>query len=335
MALEKTKDISKLNLLREIIVDPGQSQLRIDKFLVERLLSITRSKIQNACDDGTIRVNDKIIKSNYKIRPNDVIRVYTHFEPPSTEIIPQDIPLDIVYEDDHIMLINKEPGMVVHPGNGNPDGTLVNAVAHHWSKGDEELKRIGLVHRIDKNTSGLLLFGKDEESVLFLGNQFMEKTPKRKYVALVWGDVDEDEGTIDVNIGRDKRFRTKYDVYPDDDEGKTAITHYKVLFRFGYVTLIECVLETGRTHQIRVHMKSIGHTLFNDEVYGGDKILKGTIYTKYKQFVHNAFAICPRQALHAKTLGFIHPHTKEEIHFESELPADMAALIEKWRKYVS
>ena len=323
-----------LVLFQEIKTDPGQGPLRIDKFLADRLLNITRSRIQTACTNGWVLVDGKAVKSNFKLKPGQLIQVYSSSEPPSTEIIPQDIPLGIVYEDDYVMLINKEPGMVVHPGNGNPDGTLVNAVAFHWQKTDEELQRIGLVHRIDKFTSGLLLFGKDEDSVNFLSDQFKEKTAKRKYVALVWGQVEEETGTIDVNIGRDKRYRTKYEVYPDGDEGKTAITHYKVLERFGYTTLIECVLETGRTHQIRVHMKSIGHPLFNDKDYGGDKIVKGTIYTKYKQFVHNAFEICPRQALHAKTLGFVHPHTKKEMNFDSELPKDILSVTDKWRKYI-
>jgi len=324
----------ELVLFREFTADAGQKPLRIDKFLADRLLNITRSRIQNACDNGWILVDDQPVKSNHKVKPGQHIKVFSSTEPPSTEIVPQDIALDIIYEDDCVMLINKPPGMVVHPGNGNPDGTLVNAVAFHWHKSNDELQRIGLVHRIDKFTSGLLLFGKDEESVQFLANQFKEKTAKRKYVALVWGDLDEETGTIDAHIGRDKRYRTKYEIYPEGDEGKAAITNYKVIERFGYTTLVECELETGRTHQIRVHMKSIGHPLFNDQDYGGDKIVKGTIYTKYKQFVHNAFALCPRQALHAKTLGFVHPHTKQEMHFDSELPEDMEAVIDKWRQYI-
>lgn len=332
--IEEVYDDEALSLLKEIVVDPGQNSLRIDKFLVDKLLAVTRNKIQNACSAGLVLVNDQEIKSNYKVRQGDVIKVFTHFQPTSTEIVPQNIALDIVYEDDYVMLVNKPAGMVVHPANGNPDGTLVNAVAYHWQKNDKELQRIGLVHRIDKNTSGLLLFGKDEESVFFLAEQFRLKTAKRKYIALVWGEVEEDEGTIHVNIGRNKKFRKIYDVFPDGDEGKDSITHYKVIERFGYVTLIQCVLETGRTHQIRVHMKSIGHTLFNDDTYGGDKILKGTVYTKYKQFVDNCFKICPRQALHAKTLGFIHPHTKEEMYFDSPLPQDIELVLDKWRKYL-
>lgn len=332
--MEQERKEEALELYKEFTVDPGQSPLRIDKFLSEKMLNVSRSRVQNACDNGWVLVNEKQVKSNHKVKPGQHIKVFSSTKPPSSEIIPQDIPLDIVYEDDYIMLVNKEPGMVVHPGNGNPDGTLVNAVAFHWQKTDEELQRIGLVHRIDKYTSGLLLFGKDEESVQFLADQFKEKTAKRKYIALVWGPVEEDEGTIDANIGRDQKYRTKYQIYPDGDEGKTAITHYKVIERFGYTTLIECTLETGRTHQIRVHMKSLGHPLFNDETYGGDKIVKGTVYTKYKQFVHNAFEICPRQALHAKTLGFIHPHTKKEMHFDSELPEDISSVAEKWRKYI-
>ncbi len=323
-----------LVLFKEIKTDEGQGPLRIDKFLADRLMNVTRSRIQAACQSGWVIVNGRKVKSNHKVKPGDLIQVYSQSVPPNSEIVPQDIALDIAYEDDYVMLVNKPPGMVVHPGNGNPDGTLVNAVAFHWKKTDEELQRIGLVHRIDKFTSGLLLFGKDENSVMFLAEQFKAKTARRKYIALVWGDVDSEEGTIDVNIGRNTRYRTKYDVFPEGDEGKSAITHYKVLERFGYTTLIECVLETGRTHQIRVHMKSIGHPLFNDKDYGGDKIVKGTIYAKYKQFVHNAFELCPRQALHAKTLGFVHPDTKQEMDFDSKLPKDILSVIEKWRKYV-
>lgn len=332
--MEESKN-EELILFKEITVDEGQSPLRIDKFLADKLLNVTRSRVQNACDSGWVLVDEKVVKSNHKVKPGQAIKVFSSSKPPVTEIIPQDIPLDIVFEDDDVMLINKPSGMVVHPGNGNPDGTLVNAVAFHWSKSDEELQRIGLVHRIDKFTTGILLFGKNEESVVFLSEQFKEKTAKRKYIALVWGDVVEDEGTIDVHIGRHQKYRTKYTVYPDGDEGKEAVTHYKVIERFGYTTLIECELETGRTHQIRVHLKSIGHPLFNDKDYGGDKIIKGTVYTKYKQFVHNCFTMCPRQALHAKTLGFVHPKTKEEMFFDSELPEDIQGVIEKWRKYVS
>jgi len=320
-----------------IEVDAGQGSIRIDKFLSDKLMMVSRTRIQQGCEDGNILVNGKNVKSNYKVRPLDSIRVRNYKKSTSTDIIPQDLPLEIVYEDEEVMLVNKKAGMVVHPAHGNPDGTLVNAVAFHWLDDKskvEPLPRIGLVHRIDKDTSGLLVFGKSDDSIAFLSGQFMEKTAKRKYRALVWGDFEEDEGTVTGHIGRHQRHRQKFDVYPDGDYGKEAITHYKVIERFGYTTLIECVLETGRTHQIRVHMKSIGHPLFNDSTYGGDKIVKGTVYTKYKQFVMNAFKLCPRQALHAQTLGFVHPVTMKEVHFESELPEDMEAVIEKWRNYI-
>lgn len=331
---EDARDDGELFLYKEIKVDPGQGLLRIDKFLFDRLEGISRSKIQISCTAGLILVNGDIVKPNYKVHPNDEIKIFTHQQNDPTIIIPENIPIDIVYEDDYVMIVNKKPGMVVHPGVGNLNGTLINAVAYHWKKSDEELWRIGLVHRIDKGTSGLLCFGKDEQSAFFLSEQFRLKTAKRKYVALVWGDVELDEGTVDKPLGRNKNHRKQYEAYEKGTENtKEAITHYKVLERFGYTTLIECRLETGRTHQIRVHMKSIGHPIFNDFLYGGDKIVKGTVFAKYRQFVDNCFAFCNRQALHAKTLGFVHPHTKKEIFFDSDIPIDMEDVIDKWRRY--
>ncbi len=334
----QSEDSLEKVVLLDLIVDKGQELLRIDKFLLHRIPDTTRNKIQQAIDDGLVLVNQKMIKSNYKIKPNDHLIVYDYQQYTSTEIIPEDIPLDIVFEDEDIIIINKPYGMVVHPGHGNHSGTLVNAVAFHLLKNDpnkELLPRVGLVHRIDKDTSGLLVIGKTERALLCLSEQFMNHTVKRKYQALVWGDVENDEGTIRTYIGRHERFRKLFAVYHDDDEkGKHAVTHYKVLERFNYVTLIECQLETGRTHQIRVHMKYIGHTLFNDLMYGGDKILKGTIFSKYKAFVENCFELCPRQALHAKTLGFIHPSSGKEILFDRPLPIEMERMIEKWKTYI-
>ena len=320
----------------DLMVDKGQEPLRIDKFLQTKVAGLTRSKVQQAIDDGLVLINDAIVKANYKVRPGDRMVAYTFREPESTEIIPEDIPLDIVYEDDDLMVINKPFNMVVHPGHGNYTGTVVNALSFYLQKEDEaaQLPRIGLVHRIDKDTTGLLVIGKTEKAMNHLSEQFKDHTVNRRYVALVWGDVSEDEGTIDTYIGRHQRLRKIFDVYqPDEETGKHAITHYKVIERLNYVTLVECRLETGRTHQIRVHMKHIGHTLFNDKTYGGDRILKGTVYSKYKQFVENCFALLPRQALHAKTLGFIHPITGKEMYFESELPSDMKQVIEKWQVF--
>ncbi|MDH6535143.1 RluA family pseudouridine synthase [Parabacteroides sp. 52] len=320
------------------VADKGQTLLRVDKFLVDRMMGATRNRIQLAADAGCIRVNDKPVKSNYRVKPLDVVTLVLDRPRRELEIIPEDIPLHIVYEDADLMVVNKPAGLVVHPGHGNYTGTLVNALA--WYLKDDPYydpadPRVGLVHRIDKDTSGLLVIAKKPEAKAHLGLQFFHKTTKRKYNALVWGIVREEEGRIEGNIGRDPRDRMQMTVFPEGDQGKTAVTHYSVLERLGYVSLVECRLETGRTHQIRVHMKYIGHTLFNDERYGGHDILKGTTFTKYKQFVQNCFHVCPRQALHAKTLGFIHPSTGEEMYFDSEIPSDMTALIEKWRSYVN
>jgi 23S rRNA pseudouridine1911/1915/1917 synthase len=332
---EEVADIVKVEMLN-MLVDKGQELTRIDKFVQVRIVGATRSKVQKAIDDELVLVNGKPIKNNYKVRPLDHIIAYQYKTEGSDVIIPQAIPLDIVYEDDDVLLINKTPNMVVHPGAGNPNGTLINGVMHHLQQTnsiDEDIPRMGLVHRIDKDTSGLILFAKTTKAMVHLAAQFKAHTVKRRYNALVWGDFDTESGTIDCHMDRHERNRMQFDCYPDGSKGKHAITHYKVLERFGYVSLVECILETGRTHQIRVHMKYIGHTLFNDYRYGGERILKGTIYTKYKQFVENCFTLIPRQALHAKTLGFIHPTTGKEMNFESELPADMQAAISKWRGY--
>lgn len=323
-----------------IVCAKGQEPLRIDKFLMGRIEGATRNKIQQAIEAERVLLNDHPVKSNYKVRPFDKIIIYQDYLPDSNEIIPENIPFDIVYEDADVMVINKQPGMVVHPGSGNPGGTLVNAVAYYLKQqnpgiDESELARFGLVHRIDKNTSGLLVMAKTGKAMTGLAKQFFDHTVHRRYVALVWGDFPEDEGTIVANVGRHQRNRKLFTAYPEGDHGKEAITHYKVLERFNYVTLVECRLETGRTHQIRVHMQYIGHPLFNDETYGGDKIVKGTIFSKYKQFVENCFALCPRHALHAQQLGFIHPVSNEKLMFESPLPEDMQAVIEKWRNYSS
>ena len=320
------------------VVDKGQAITRVDKYLVNCMSNTSRNRIQDAADAGNILANGKPVKSNYKAKPNDVITIVLAYPPNEFEIIPQDIPLDIVYEDDDIMLVNKQPDLVVHPGFGNFDGTLLNAIAWHMKDNpgfDANDSRIGLVHRIDKDTSGLILIAKTPEAKTLLGKQFFDKTTQRRYQALVWGRVKEDEGTIIGDLARDPRDRMLFTVFPEGENpaAKHAVTHYKVIEQMAYVTLVECRLETGRTHQIRVHMKHIGHTLFNDERYGGRDILKGTTAAKYKQFVKNCFEICPRQALHAKTLGFEHPRTGEKMHFESELPDDMQQLIDKWRNY--
>lgn len=328
--------------------------MRVDKFLADRIVGTSRNRIQNAADAGYILVNGKPEKCSYKVRPLDVVQVMMDRPRHSTEIIPEDIPLDIVYEDDDLLVVNKPAGMVVHPGHGNYTGTLVNALAFHLKnldlssvaeageQGEEEgedfdfQKRCGLVHRIDKETSGLLVIAKNEDAGTSLSRQFFHKTTRRLYTALVWGHVAEDEGVIEGNIGRNKRDRILMDFYPaGSEEGKPAVTHYRVLKRLGYVTLVECRLETGRTHQIRVHMKHLGYTLFNDKTYGGDQILKGTTFAKYSQFVRNCFAVCPRQALHARTLGFRHPRTGEEMDFEAPLPEDMTRLVERWEDYIS
>lgn len=338
---EEFEELEESNELFEhfrFVADPGQSPLRIDKFLVNRIENASRNKIQEAAASNGIRVNDKPVKANYKVKPGEVVTVMMSHPPREIEIIPQDIPLDIAYEDDHLLIVNKKPGMVVHPGHGNYTGTLVNALAWHLKdlplfNGDDP--RPGLVHRIDKDTSGLLVIAKTEQAKNHLARQFFDKTSTRSYVAIVWGQPAEDEGRIEGHIGRSLKDRMQMSVFPDGEFGKPAVTHYKVLERLGYVSLVQCRLETGRTHQIRAHMKYIGHTLFNDERYGGDHILKGTTFTKYKQFVQNCFKVLPRQALHAKTLGFIHPWTNEYISFDSEIPDDMVQCIDKWRGYIA
>ena len=321
------------------IVDKGQEPMRIDKWVQMRIVGLTRSKLQNGIEGGFLTVNGKVVKSNYRTRPGDEVVYMSYVNPDYTELKPEQMDLDIVYEDDAIMVINKPSNMVVHPGIGNYTGTLLNGVVFHLLQqnpnlNEEILPRFGLVHRIDKNTTGLIVLAKTGEAAAHLARQFFNHTVQRKYVALVWGDVPENEGTITGHIARHRQHRKMFDVYPDGDTGKHAITHYRVLERFHYVTLVECILETGRTHQIRVHMKHIGHTLFNDWEYGGDAILKGTIYQKYKQFVQNCFEICSRCALHAQTLGFIHPVTGASLFFEAPLPPDMQQVIEKWRGYV-
>jgi 23S rRNA pseudouridine1911/1915/1917 synthase len=322
-----------------LVVDKGQEPMRLDKFLTARIENISRNKVQQAIDGGRVLVNNKTASANYKIRPGDNVVCFSDRQAMGEEIIPEEMPLNIFYEDGEVLVINKPPGLVVHPASGNYSGTLINGVAWYLREKnqaitEETLPRFGLVHRIDKNTSGLLVLAKTRLAVASLSKQFFDHTVKREYIALVWGDLKEDSGTIIAHVGRHQRFRKLFEAYPDGEHGKEAITHFKVLERFGYVTLVRCVLETGRTHQIRVHMKYIGHPLFNDETYGGDKILKGTIFNKYKQFVENCFNICKRQALHAKTIGFIHPASNEEILFNSDLPDDMGELIEKWRTYV-
>ncbi len=312
----------------------GQEPLRVDKFLLNFIENATRNKIQQAIKAGNVLVNDAVVKSNRKVKPYDVVRVVLAHPPHENLLVAEDIPIDIVYEDDVLMVVNKPAGMVVHPGHGNYSGTLVNGLIHHVEnlpKNSNE--RPGLVHRIDKDTSGLLVVAKTEAAMTHLANQFFDRTTERKYIALVWGNIEDEEGTITGHIGRSLKNRLQMDVFPDGDYGKHAVTHYKVIERFSYVTLVECKLETGRTHQIRAHFKYIGHTLFNDERYGGERILKGTTFTKYKQFVDNCFKILPRQALHAKTLGFEHPTTKKWMQFDSEIPEDIQLALEKWRNY--
>jgi len=313
----------------------GQSPLRVDKFLMNLIENATRNKIQKAAENGNIYVNDVAVKANYKVKANDIVRILMEEPPFENVIIPENIPLDIVYEDDDLLVVNKPAGLVVHPGHGNYTGTLVNALTYHFENLPlNSSERPGLVHRIDKDTTGLLVVAKTEWTMSALQKQFAEKTTEREYVAIVWGNVIEEEGTIKSYIGRHKVDRMQMAAYPDDSNGaKYAVTHYKVLERLGYVTVVSCVLETGRTHQIRVHMKSIGHTLFNDERYGGHRILKGTTFTKYKQFVDNCFKILPRQALHAQTLGFTHPVKNEWMRFETPIPQDIIQCIEKWRTY--
>lgn len=321
-----------------ITIDKGQEPLRIDKFLMQRLEGATRNKLQQSINLGMVTVNGKDVKPNYKVKPGDSIVIFSDMSPEETDIIPEKLNLDIVYEDADLIIVNKPAGMVVHPGSGNYSGTLLNGISWYLQQQtpgitEDTLPRFGMVHRIDKNTSGLLVLAKTDKAMRHLAKQFFDHTISRKYVALVWGDVAEEEGTIIAHVGRHLRFRKLFEAYPEGDHGKEAITHYKVLERFGYVTLVECVLETGRTHQIRVHMKYLGHPLFNDDFYGGDKIVKGTVYSKYKQFVDNCFDICKRQALHAKTLGFVHPVSGNKMLFETPIPTDMATVIEKWKKY--
>ena len=321
----------------KLLVDPGQTSIRIDKYLANRIDNASRNRIQSAADAGFILVNKNPVKSNYKVKPGDDISIVMDFPRRELKIIPEQIPLDIVYEDDQLMVVNKPPGLVVHPGHGNYTGTLVNALA--WHLGDLPLfqgndPRPGLVHRIDKDTSGLLVIAKTVQAKTSLGEQFYEKSTKRRYIALVWGRLKEPEGTIVGNIGRSLKNRQVFTVFPDGDYGKPAVTHYSLIEELAYVSLVECRLETGRTHQIRVHMKHLGHPVFNDETYGGDHILWGTTFSKYKQFVNNCFTALPRQGLHAKTLGFIHPVTGEEMLFDSELPSDMTTVIDKWRNYI-
>jgi 23S rRNA pseudouridine1911/1915/1917 synthase len=319
-------------------IDKGQEPLRIDKFLMGRIEGATRNKLQRGINAGMVLVNGKAVKQNYKIKPFDQVVVYSDMTPESTDVVPEPMDLNIMYEDDDLMVLYKPAGMVVHPGSGNYTGTLLNGVSYYLKQqnpnlDENVLPRFGLVHRIDKNTSGLLVLAKTDIAMRNLAKQFFDHTVKRRYHALVWGNMDEDEGTVVAHVGRNLRYRKLFEAYPEGDHGKEAITHWRVLERFNYVTLVECVLETGRTHQIRVHMKHIGHTLFNDDTYGGDRILKGTIYAKYKQFVDNCFTILPRQALHAKTLGFVHPTTGAEMYFDTELPPEMLEVIERWRKY--
>ena len=321
-----------------IVVDKGQKMLRLDKFLVDRMEHCSRNRIQQAADNGLLLVNGVAAKSSYKVKPLDHITFVMPYPKRELEIIPEDIPLNIVYEDDSLIIVNKQPGMVVHPGCGNYTGTLVNALTFYlkdiplFQKGD---MRAGLVHRIDKDTSGLLVIAKTDDAHTRLAKQFFDHTIHRRYVALVWGNFEEDEGTIVGNIGRNPRDRQQMYVFADGSDGKHAVTHYKVLRRYGYVTLVECRLETGRTHQIRVHMAWKGHPLFNDARYGGDRILKGTTFSKYKQFIENCFSALPRQALHARSLGFVHPVTREDVYFESELPEDLKTVIDKWEMYCS
>ncbi|MDA3779777.1 MAG: RluA family pseudouridine synthase [Bacteroidales bacterium] len=340
MSEEEKYEIGDDNELYEhfrYVVDKGQKPLRIDKYLVNKIDNSSRNKIQNAADAESILVNEKPVKSNYKVRPGDIVTIVLAYPPREIELNPENIPLDIPYEDDDLLIVNKKPGMVVHPSYGHYDGTLVNALMYHlkdlplFNTGEQ---RPGLVHRIDKNTSGLLVIAKTDKAMTYLAKQFFDKTSQRRYIALAWGGFKEKEGTITGNIGRNPKNRKVMHVFPDGSEGKNAVTHYKVLEDFGYISMVECKLETGRTHQIRAHFKHIGHPLFNDWEYGGDKILKGTTFTKYKQFVNNCFDILPRQALHAKSLGFVHPSSGEFMNFDSVLPDDMLQVIDKWRRYI-
>lgn len=339
-----SKDLSNDELYehQRYVADPKQTPVRLDKFLMDRMLKTSRNRIQNAIHAGAIKVNDKEVKPNFKVKPGHVITLVLATPPPEhAPIVGQNIPLDVRYEDDDLMVVHKPAGMVVHPGVGISDGTLVNALVYYFKNQQLPVKegnfedRPGLVHRIDKDTSGLLLIAKNESAMTHLSKQFFDHTIERKYVAMVWGEPDEDSGTIDAFVGRDPRNPVLVSVFPEEEKGKHAITHFKVLERLYYVSLVECQLETGRTHQIRVHMKHLGHPLFSDHRYGGDRIVKGTVFTKYKQFVENCFKILPRQALHAKSIGFVHPVSGEKMYFESELPEDFQQALEKWRNYVS
>lgn len=320
------------------VADKGQQLLRVDKFLVLRLVKSSRNRVQQAADAGCILVNGKPVKSNYRVKPLDVVSVVMDRPRYELEILPENIPLDIVYEDEHLLVVNKPAGLVVHPGHGNYSGTLVNALAWHFRDNpdyDVSDPRMGLVHRIDKDTSGLLVVAKTPDAKTNLGKQFFNKTTKREYVAVVWGVPDPQQGTIVGNVGRNPKDRLQMTVFPDGSQGKHAVTHYEVLENLGYVSVVRCVLETGRTHQIRVHMKHIGHPLLNDARYGGDEILRGERSASYRKFVDNCFAVCPRQALHARTLGFVHPATGKELFFSSDVPQDMTAMIERWRTYMA
>ncbi|MDA7501710.1 RluA family pseudouridine synthase [Chitinophagales bacterium] len=341
MSEEENNNIQEDELYEHhrIVVDPGQEPLRIDRFLVNRLPKISRNRIQVAAKAGSILVDEKPVKSNFKVKPGHTVSIVLHKPPQEHSLLPEDIPLDIIYEDDTVLVLNKAAGMVVHPGHGNWSGTLVNALIHHYRKdlpdNSENNDRPGLVHRLDKGTTGLMVIAKTDTAMTHMAKQFFDRTVKRTYQAIVWGEPSEEEGRIEGNIGRHPRFRKKMTVFPDGEEGKFAATNYTVLERIGYVSMVECRLETGRTHQIRVHMKHLGHPLFNDDTYEGDRIVKGTVYSKYKTFVHHTFELIPRPALHAKTLGFIHPETGEEMFFDSELPSEMVQVADRWRKYMT
>jgi len=335
---EEIEEQDELYEHHKVIADKGQEVVRVDKFLMDRIPNTSRNKIQNAAKNGNIHVNGEAVKQNYKVKPGDIATIVMPYPVREIELIPQNIPLDIHYEDDTVVVVNKPPNMVVHPGYGNYSGTLVNALVYHFdqlpTKPNDYYGRPGLVHRLDKHTTGLMVVAKTEDALTQLAKQFYDRTTERRYHALVWGDLAEDEGTVEGNIGRSLKNRKVMTVFPEEDYGKYAVTHYKVLKRFGYVTLVECKLETGRTHQIRVHMKHIGHPLFHDLEYGGDKILKGTTFSKYKQFVENCFQLLDGQALHAKTLGFTHPVTKEFLSFDSELPQPFQEVLSKWETYM-
>lgn len=338
MAEEELIDHQELFEHYRYTVDPGQSLLRIDKYLSSRIENISRTRLQNAANAGNILVNSNPVKPSYRVKPDDIVQIVLPTPPREIELIPQDIPINIIYEDEDVVVVNKKPGMVVHPAYGNYTGTLVNALMWHFrdlplfQTGEQ---RPGLVHRIDKNTSGILVIAKNELALNRLSRQFYERTTDRKYIAIIWGVPEQEEGTITGYVGRNIRDRKVMQVFPDESQGKPAITHYKVIENFGYVSVIECKLETGRTHQIRVHFSHIKHPLFNDEEYGGDQILKGTTYTKYQQFIRNCFKILPRQALHAKSLAFDHPVSGKRLIFNSDLPDDMSQVIEKWRTYTA